>query len=198
MVSIVEDVLANSSLDDLKVLTWVVASIVAILWFIILWIFLSSPKKYWEITSSIIQSLLVGASVFFLLNLGMAFYVLSHLTDSRWSIGKDPLLSLNDIQTSVPFLDEIAKQINEVQHGVAGAVNNVAAMQHAFSAASYFLITAIPAIVVVIALALLTLAAGVWAKRRAEKQKEYDDRYRDERLDNLERRTQTVRPIRKR
>lgn len=174
------------SLDNLKVVTWVTAVLVALVWFAILWIFLSTPRRYWEILSSVMQALLVGASAFFLLNLGVAFYILSHLTDPRWSAGKDPLLSLNDIQTSVPFLGEIAKQINEVQHGVTGAVNNVAAMQYAFSAASYFLVTAIPAIGAVIVLALLTLAAGVWAKRRAEKQKVYDDRYRDERLENLE------------
>jgi hypothetical protein len=193
----VVDVLANTSLDILKVLTWVAAMIVAIVWFAILWVFLSSPKRYWEIISSIMQSLLVGASAFFLFNLGVAFYILSHLTDPRWSAGQDPLLSPNDIQTTIPFLSDIAKQINDVQHGVAGAVNNVAAMQHAFSAASYFLVMAIPAIGTVIALALLTLTTGVWAKRRAEKQKDYDDRYRDERLTNLERSTKTEPPIRK-
>jgi heme/copper-type cytochrome/quinol oxidase subunit 2 len=192
------EVLANISLDTLRVLTWVVAIVVAVLWCGILWVFLASQKRYWEISSSIVQSLLVGAAAFFLLNLGVAFYILSHLTDSRWSVGKDPLLSPNDIQTNIPFLDEFEKQINDVQHGVAGAVNNVAAIQHAFSAASYFLVTAFIAIGVVLALALLTLVTGIWARRRAEKQKEYDNQYRDERLDNLERSTDTKPPIRKR
>jgi hypothetical protein len=159
------DVFANISLDSFKVLTWVLALVLAGLWFLI-----SAHRKYWDIIASVLLSLLVGAAAFLLANLGVAFYILSHMTDPRWSAGKEPLWKPSELESNLPFIDEVVKLLNGVQDNVSGAVNNVGTIQNAIFATGDFLWMVVLSIGAVIVLSVCAFIASRWAKRRNEKE----------------------------
>jgi hypothetical protein len=159
------DVLVGISLDSFKVLTWVIALSVGVLWF-----FIAAHKKYWEIISASLLGLVVAASTFLFANFGVAAYILSHVTDPRWSAGKSPLWTPNKLESNLPFINDIVTMLNGVQENVSGAVNNVGAIQNAFFAAGDFLWMVVLAIPTIIVLAIAAFIASRWAKRQNDKQ----------------------------
>jgi ABC-type multidrug transport system fused ATPase/permease subunit len=159
------DVFANISLDTFKILTWTLALSIGALWFLI-----SAHKRYWDMIASALLSLLVTAAVFLLANLGVAFYILSHMTDPRWSAGKEPLWKPSELESNLPFIDEVVKMLNGVQDNVSGAVNNVGTIQNAIFATGDFLWMVVLSIGAVIVLAICTFVASRWAKRRNDKE----------------------------
>lgn len=159
------DVFENISLDSFKMLAWVLALTVGGLWF-----YISDRKRYWDVVASAVSSLLVAASVFLLANLGVAFYILSHITDARWSVGKEPLWKPSELESNLPFINEVVELLNGVQDNVSGAVNNVGTIQNAVLATGDFLWMVVVSIGAVIVLAICAFIAGRWAKKRNEKE----------------------------
>ena len=103
------DVFANVSLEWFKILTWAFALAIGAGWFA-----LSDHSKTREVVKSVLNSLLAAASVFFLANLGVIIYILLHMTDPRWSEGKDPLWRPRDQEFNIPGLGNVLQSINEM------------------------------------------------------------------------------------
>jgi hypothetical protein len=199
-----EDVLANIDLGAFKVLPWVFAVLIGGAWVYIS--LSSSKKKYWDVISVALQGLLAGVVSFFLLNFGVAAYIFNHLTDPRWSVGKEPLLKSNDLSSPVPGIKEILQALTDTQNQVVGAVNGVGRMQNALGVVGEFLLSAGKAMLVALFIALILLwVVKVWApKRKANydiaqrkielaaeqerrRQEVADNKYRDERIAAIER-----------
>lgn len=161
------DVLANVSLETFKVLTWIVSLVFGALWF-----YIAAHKKYWEIIASSLAGLLAATTVFLLANLGVAFYILSRISDPRWSAGKDPIWTPDKLESNLPFINEITTLLNGVQDNVSGAVNSVGAIQNALVVTGDFLWMVVVSIPVLIILAIAAFIASKWAKRRNDRQLE--------------------------
>ena len=154
------DVFANVSLEWFKILTWAFALAIGAGWFA-----LSDHSKTREVVKSVLNSLLAAASVFFLANLGVIIYILLHMTDPRWSEGKDPLWRPSDQEFNIPGLGNVLQPINEMQQNVSGVVNDVSMMRNAIFATFDFGWMAIWAIIPIIVLGI----CAFYVARRVKK-----------------------------
>ena len=163
-------VLEGISLEWFKILVWVIAVLFGVLGFLI-----SKHKRYWEVIAASLMGLLFASFAFLLANIAVSFYILSDMTNPRWSAGKDPLMTQNDIQSPLGLLDGLVGTINGLQQNVTGAVNTVGYMQNAIGVATQFFWMVIWSVAVVFVLALCTLIATWWSRRMTAKQKVKDD-----------------------
>lgn len=167
--------LASFSLDTLRASTWVLAIAAGVLW-----LYQSPRQKYWQVISGVVQSLLGAASVFLLLNLGVVFYILSHLTDKRWSVGQNPAWTPGALNTDIPIFGGFLQQFNDAQQGIANVVNDAAAARYAIEAAASFSNMIAWAVAVVLLLSLCLFVMTKWWVRPLEKK--YQHHLRDEEI----------------
>ena len=92
------EILSDVTLETFRLLVWVAASIVGVLFLIGRRI--SSPL---QIASRAAGALLAGTVSFVAFNLAVVFYILSHLTDPRWSVGKDPKVDSPELSAGAFF-----------------------------------------------------------------------------------------------
>lgn len=164
------DVFAGVSIEWFRILVWVTAVVFGVLGF-----FISAHKKYWEIVVASLSGLLFASVAFLLANLAVSFYILSDLTNPRWSAGKGPLIKTNDIQSPLGLLDGLVNNINGLQQNVAGAVNDVGRMQNAIGIAVEFFWMVVLSIGIIFILAICTLIATWWSRKKTAKQKAKDE-----------------------
>lgn len=162
--------LASISLDWFRILVWTVAIPFGVLGF-----FISNHKRYWEIVVAALSGLLLASFAFLLANLAVSFYILSDMTNPRWSAGKDPLMTQNDIQSPLGIFDGIVNDINGLQQNVAGAVNTVGYMQNAVGVAVEFFWMVVWSIGAIFVLAVCTLLTMWWSRKMTARQKDKDE-----------------------
>lgn len=130
------EMLSDFSVDTFKNLVWLVASIVGGLFLIGSPV--SSPLK---IAARVNNALLAATVSFAAVNLAVVFYILAHLTDARWSVGKDPTLDSPHLSAG-PFFQPITDTLNDILSSLTGSLNNVIALKNAFLTMPDFIIAA--------------------------------------------------------
>lgn len=158
------------SLEWFRILVWATAISFGVLGF-----FICAHKRYWEVVVATLTGLLLGSFAFLLANLAVSFYILSDLTNPRWSIDKDPLMTQDDIQSPLGLLDGLVNNINGLQQNITGAVNTVGYMQNAIGVAVEFFWMVILAIGAIFVLAACTLLAMWWSRKMTAMQKAKDE-----------------------
>lgn len=171
------DVLSIFSVDAFKILTWVLALGVGVVMFV----FAHKRKILWPLVEA--------AGVFVATNLLVWAYVLSNLTDPRWSDKIATKLDAPQLPDS-PFFGDVTKPLNDFFGTTTGTVNDFLAYQnaleHALPVANNFLFMAgwgslvfFPLLAFAIfrtAVAFLTLNRRVAAlEQYVEAQKKKDD-----------------------
>lgn len=159
------DVLANISIDTFKLLVWVVAIVIGVLLF-----FCYPREKPLEIVGAALKGVLGAAITFALTSLGVVFYILSHPTDARWSLGKDPALKAPEFTPGVPFFDQIVDTLNSFMGSVAGSVNDLFAIRNAFLATPDFLVMAGWGMIMIVPLLIAIRIVGWRDEVRRKKQ----------------------------
>lgn len=147
------DVLGGMSRDELRIFSWVAATVFAIvagLW---------RPRRlHWTALGSVF--------LFAALNAGAGIYVLNHFGDSRWSAGGEPPLSAPSF-SGTPVVGKFLGPLDAALNGVVGGVNDFLAFKQALPVALDFLAASGWALLASFPLAIL--AAGISygvAKRR--------------------------------
>lgn len=130
------EVLSDVTVETFRILVWISASIVGGLFLIGRRI--SSPP---QIASRAVGALLAGTVSFVAFNLAVVFYILSHLTDPRWSIGKDPKVVSPELSAG-PFFEPITNTLNDILSNLTGGLNNVIAIKNAFYTIPDFIFSA--------------------------------------------------------
>jgi hypothetical protein len=130
------EMLSEFSVDSFKNLVWVAAFIVGGLF--VIGAPVSSPLK---IAARAANALLAATVSFAVANLAVVFYILAHLTDPRWSVGKDPTLDSPELSAG-PFFQPITDTLNDILSGLTGSLNNVIALKNAFLTMPDFIIAA--------------------------------------------------------
>lgn len=111
------EMLSDFSVDTFKNLVWLVAFIVGGLFLI------GSPvSSLLKVTARVINALLAATVSFAAANLAVVFYILAHLTDPRWSVGKDPTLDSPELSAG-PFFQPITDTLNEILRSLTGSLN---------------------------------------------------------------------------
>ena len=130
------EILSDVTLETFRLLVWVAASIVGVVFLIGRRI--SSPL---QIASRAASALLAGTVSFVAFNLAVVFYILSHLTDPRWSVGKDPKVDSPELSAGA-FFEPVTNTLNDVLDNVTGSLNNVIAIKNAFFTIPEFVFSA--------------------------------------------------------
>jgi hypothetical protein len=130
------EMLSGVSVDTFKSLVWLAAFIVGGLF--VIGSPVSSPLK---ITARAVSALLAATVSFAAANLAVVFYILAHLTDQRWSVGKDPKLDSPQLSAG-PFFQPVTDTLNDILGSLTGSLNNVIGLKNAFLTMPDFIIAA--------------------------------------------------------
>lgn len=130
------EMLIGISVDTFKALVWLAALIIG--GFFVIGRPVSSPLK---ITVRAVNALLAATMSFAAANLAVVFYILAHLTDPRWSVGKDPTLDSPHLSAG-PIFQPITDTLNDILGSLTGSLNNVIALKNAFLTMPDFIIAA--------------------------------------------------------
>lgn len=130
------EVLNGFGVDTFKGAVWFAALIIGGLFTIGSPI--SSPLK---IAAAAVNSLLVATASFAAANLAVVFYILVHLSDPRWSVGKDPRIDSPELSVG-PFFQPVTDVLNEILDNLTGTLNNAIALKNAFLTMPDFIIAA--------------------------------------------------------
>jgi hypothetical protein len=130
------ELLSGASVDTFKSLVWVAALIIGLLFLI--GRRMSSPLKIAAraVTASIAATVAYAAA-----NVAVVFYILAHLMDPRWSVGKDATLDSPELSAG-PLLQPITDTLNDILAGLTGSVNDVIALKNAFLTMPDFIVAA--------------------------------------------------------
>lgn len=142
------EMLSGASVDTFKNLVWGVAVIVGLLF--LLGSRVTDPLK---IAARVLTATSAGAAAFAAANLAVVFYILSHITDPRWSVGRDATLESPEVSAG-PFFQPITDTLNGILNNLTGSVNDVIAMKNAFFIMPEFVGAAVWASVVLAVLAI--------------------------------------------
>lgn len=119
------EVLSQVEVDTFKMLVWLATCIIGSLFVI------GRPVSSRLIIASRAVNALLAATVSFVaLNLAVVFYILGHLTDPRWSVGKDPKIVSPELSAG-PFFQPITDTLNDILNSVTGSLNNAIAIKNA-------------------------------------------------------------------
>jgi hypothetical protein len=132
----VMEVLSGVSVDTFKSLIWLAALIIGGLF--VIGSPVSSPLK---IAATAVNALLAATVSFAAANLAVVFYILAHLSDPRWSVGKDPRIDSPELSAG-PILRPITDNLNDILDNLTGSLNNVIALKNAFLTMPDFIIAA--------------------------------------------------------
>jgi hypothetical protein len=130
------EMLSDFSVDTFKNVVWAVALIVGLLFLVGSRV--SSPVT---IAARAVTALLAATVAFAVANLAVVFYILAHLTDPRWSVGKDPTLDSPELSAG-PFFQPVTDTLNDILSSLTGSLNNVIALKNAFLTMPDFIISA--------------------------------------------------------
>lgn len=130
------EMLSDVSVDTLKNLVWLAAFIVGGLF--VIGSPVSSPLK---ITARAVNALLAATLSFAAANLAVVFYILAHLIDPRWSVGKDPTLASPELSAG-PIFQPVTDNLNDILGSLTGSLNNVIALKNAFLTMPDFIVAA--------------------------------------------------------
>ncbi|WP_158677187.1 hypothetical protein [Arthrobacter sp. PGP41] len=130
------EMLSDFSVDTLKTLVWLAAIIIG--GFFAVGRPVSSLPK---ITARAVNALLAGTMSFAAANLAVVFYILAHLTDPRWSVGKDPTLESPQLSAG-PIFQPITDTLNDILGSLTGSLNDAIALKNAFLTMPDFIIAA--------------------------------------------------------
>lgn len=130
------EVLNDVTVETFRVLVWITAAVVGGLFLIGRRV--SSPP---QVAARAVSALLAGTVSFVACNLAVVFYILSHLTDPRWSIGKDPKLDSPELSAG-SFFEPITNSLNDFLSSVTGGLNNAIAIKNAFFTIPEFIFSA--------------------------------------------------------
>lgn len=120
------EMLNGASVETLKALVWIVAAAVTLLF--LLGSRVSTPLK---IAARVATALTAGTAAFAAANLAVVFYILSRITDPRWSVGRDAAVESPDLSAG-PFLQPITDTLNGILDGLTGRINDAIALKNAF------------------------------------------------------------------
>lgn len=130
------ELLSDVSVDTFKDLVWIAAFTVGGLFVIGAPVF--SPLK---IAARAANALLAATVAFAAANLAVVFYILAHLTDARWSAGKDPRIDSPQLSAG-PFFKPVTDTLNDVLGNLTGSLNNVISLKNAFLTMPDFIVAA--------------------------------------------------------
>jgi predicted membrane channel-forming protein YqfA (hemolysin III family) len=171
------DVFANISVESFRILIGVLALTIGLL------VFLSSIRDgTFEKIFAIVKALFAMALSVVALAVGVVFYILSHATDDRWSVGKDAAVESPQIPGN-PFFGQVIDTLNSFMGSVTGSVNDLFAIKNAFITTQEFFLMAGWAILSVIPLFVLLRILN-WQKEAREKRQIQRDRATLNRLSN--------------
>jgi hypothetical protein len=130
------EILSDVTLETFRLLAWVAAFIVGGLF--LLGRRISSPL---QIASRAVGALLAGTVSFVAFNLAVVLYILSHLTDPRWSVGKDPKVDSPELSAGA-FFEPVTNTLNEIFSSITGSLNDVIAIKNALLTIPEFIASA--------------------------------------------------------
>ncbi|MHA7281994.1 hypothetical protein [Arthrobacter sp. TMS2-4] len=146
------DLLGGVSLDLLRVLTWVVPAVVALVIG-----FLLRRSLHWIALGAVL--------LFAALNAGAAVYVLSSFSDARWSPEGQETLSAPSL-ADTPMVGDLLEPLDSTLEGVVGGVNDFRAFQEALPVALDFLAASGWALLVSVPVAILAACVAFARARR--------------------------------
>lgn len=132
----VMEILSGASVETFRNLVLSVAVIVGFLF--LLGSRVSTPLT---IAARLVTAATAGTAVFAAANLAVVFYILAHLMDPRWSIGRDATLESPELSAG-PFFQPVTDTLNDILDGLTGNLNNVIALKNAFLTMPEFIIAA--------------------------------------------------------
>ncbi|PNH86076.1 hypothetical protein [Arthrobacter sp. AFG20] len=141
-----EVVLGQVSVDTFKILVWIGASIIGGLF-----VFGRRVSSGWEIASRMVSVLLAATISFVGLNMAIVFYILAHLADPRWSVGKDPMVDIPELSAG-SFFEPVTNTLNDVLNKVSGSLNDAISIKNAFLIIPDFVVPAGQALWLLLAL----------------------------------------------
>lgn len=153
------DLLAGLSRDDLRIFTWIAAAA-----FLLVAGVVRLRMLHWTVLGSVL--------LFAALNAGAGIYVLSHVSDPRWSAGEEPLTAPSFSET--PLVGQYLDPLDTALNSVVGGVNEFLAFKQALPIALEFL--AMSGWALLVSFPLMILAASisfVMARRRAAEFRKY-------------------------
>lgn len=120
------EMLSGASVDTFKNLVWIAASIIGVL-------FLIGPRvsSPLSIAARAVTALMAATAAFAAANVAVVFYILAHITDPRWSEGRDATLESPEVSAG-PFFEPVTNTLNGILSGLTGSVNDVIALKNAF------------------------------------------------------------------
>jgi hypothetical protein len=130
------EMLNDVSVGTFKNLVWLAAFIVG--GFFVIGSPVPSPLR---ITARAVNASLAATVSFAAANLAVVFYILAHLTDPRWSVGKDPTLDSPQLSAG-PIFQPITDTLNDILGSLTGSLNNVIALKNAFLTMPDFIVAA--------------------------------------------------------
>lgn len=130
------EMLSGATVDTFKNLVWTAAVVVGLLFLIG-----SRVSTPLTITARLVTAATAGTAAFAAANLAVVFYILAHLMDPRWSIGRDATLQSPELSAG-PFFQPVTDTLNDIPDGLTGNLNNVIALKNAFLTMPEFIIAA--------------------------------------------------------
>jgi hypothetical protein len=130
------ELLSGASVGTFKNFVWIIAVVLGLL-------FLVGSRVYTplKIAARLVAALTAGTAAFAAANLAVVFYILAHLMDPRWSVGRDAAVESPEVSAG-PFFQPITDTLNDILNGLTGSVNNVIALKNAFLAMPDFIVAA--------------------------------------------------------
>jgi hypothetical protein len=164
------DLLGGMSRDELRLFSWVAAAVFALVAGV--W---RPGRLHWTALGSVL--------LFAALNAGAGIYVLNHFSDSRWSTGGEPPLSVPSF-SGTPVVGQFLEPLDSALNGVVGGVNEFLAFKQALPVAMDFLAASGWALLVAFPLAILaasiSFAAAIRQTAEFEKYRATVDLLQDE------------------
>jgi hypothetical protein len=158
------EVLNDVGIDTFKTLVWVAASIIGALFVI------GRRTSSWlNIASRAVSAVLAATASFIALNLAVVFYILAHLTDPRWSVGKDPKIDSPELSAG-PFFEPVTNTLNDVLSGLTGSLNSAIAIKNAFFTIPDFVFSAGCGLALLFPLVIVLYFIGRAIKKRHARQ----------------------------
>lgn len=130
------EMLSGASVDTFRILVLSAAVIVGFLF--LLGSRVSTPLT---IAARLVTAATAGTAAFAAANLAVVFYILAHLMDPRWSVGRDATLQSPELSAG-PFFQPVTDTLNDILDGLTGNLNNVIALKNAFFTMPEFIIAA--------------------------------------------------------
>jgi len=106
-------------------------------------------RWYWAIFAAIFTYMILTA--------GVGVYVLMHITDPRWSVGRDPLLQAPSLG-GTPVIGERLLPLDDFLRDMATSVNEFTSFRHALPVAQDFFALAGWSLLALVPVAIMALA----------------------------------------